>query len=341
MEPTVVGVDIAKRVFQLHWIAADTGEVFNKQLRRSDFLEHFANREPCLIGMEACGGSQHWARRLTELGHQVKLMPGKLVKAFVTGNKNDVADARAIWAAARHPGVKAVPVKTEAQQAVLALHRIRQQLVIFRRSQSNCLRGLLGEYGEVMGVGRAAMNHAMPGLLLRLEGRLPQVLIDSLREQWQRLDDIDKQITLIEQRLRAWLHENQACRRIAEIPGVGFLTATAAVAAMGDPKAFRSGREFAAWLGLVPAQFGTGGKVRLLGISKRGDRYLRTLMIHGARSVMKHAKDPGSWAVQLSMRRPLNVVVVALANKIARTIWALLAHGRSYCDSYPPPVTVA
>ncbi|MBR8374132.1 IS110-like element ISBcen4 family transposase, partial [Burkholderia cenocepacia] len=220
--------------------------------------------------------SQHWARRLTELGHQVKLMPGKLVKAFVTGNKNDVADARAIWAAARHPGVKAVPVKTEAQQAVLALHRIRQQLVIFRRSQSNCLRGLLGEYGEVMGVGRAAMNRAMPDLLLRLELRLPRVLIDSLREQWQRLVDIDKQITLIEQRLRAWLHENPACRTIAEIPGVGFLTATAAVAAMGDPKAFRSGREFAAWLGLVPAQFGTGGKVRLLGISKRGDRYLRT-----------------------------------------------------------------
>lgn len=182
MEPTVVGVDIAKRVFQLHWIAADTGEVFDKQLRRSDFLEHFANREPCLIGMEACGGSQHWARRLTELGHQVKLMPGKLVKAFVTGNKNDVADARAIWAAARHPGVKAVPVKTEAQQAVLALHRIQQQLVIFRRSQSNCLRGLLGEYGEVMGVGRAAMNRAMPDLLLRLELRLPRVLIDSLRE---------------------------------------------------------------------------------------------------------------------------------------------------------------
>lgn len=158
MEPTVVGVDIAKRLFQLHWIAADTGEMFDKQLRRSDFLEHFANREPCLIGMEACGGSQHWARRLTELGHQVKLMPGKLVKAFVSGNKNDVAAARAIWAAARYPGAKAVPVKTEAQQAVLALHRIRQQLVIFRRSRPNCLRGLLGEYGEVMGVGRAAMN---------------------------------------------------------------------------------------------------------------------------------------------------------------------------------------
>ncbi|WP_310035755.1 IS110 family transposase [Paraburkholderia graminis] len=341
MEPTVVGVDIAKRVFQLHWIVADTGEVLDRQLRRDNFLEHFANRERCLIGMEACGGSQHWARRLVELGHEVKLMPGKLVKAFVTGNKNDVADARAIWAAAKHPGVRAVPVKTEAQQAVLALHRIRQQLVIFRRSPSNCLRGLLGEYGEVMGVGRAAMNRAMPEVLLRLDSRLPRVLVDSLREQWQRLVDIDGQIAVIEQRLRGWLRENPACRAIAEIPGVGFLTATAAVASMGDPKAFRSGREFAAWLGLVPAQFGTGGKVRLLGISKRGDRYPRTLMIHGARSVMKYAKDPGSWAVQLSMRRPLNVVVVAMANKIARTIWALLAHGRAYSASYPPQAEAA
>jgi transposase len=231
-------------------------------------------------------------------------------------------------------------VKTEAQQAVLALHRMRQQLVICRRSQFNCLRGLLGEYGEVMGVGRAAMNRDTPDLLLRLESWLPRVLIDSFREHWQRLVEIDKQIALIEQRLRAWLHENPACETIAEIPGVGFLTATAAVASMGDPKAFRSGREFAAWLCLVPAQFGTGGKVRLLGISKRGDRYLRTLMIHGARSIMKHAKGPGSWAMQLSMRRPLNVVVVALANKIARTIWALLAHKRPYCESYPPTATM-
>ncbi|MHA6841805.1 IS110 family transposase, partial [Ralstonia pseudosolanacearum] len=162
MEPTIIGVDIAKQVFQLHWIDRETGEVVDRQLKRGAFLEHFANREPCLIGMEACGSSQHWARRLSELGHQVKLMPGKLVKAFVTGNKNDVADARAIWAATSQPGIKTVAIKTEAQQAVLALHRMRQQLVIFRRSQSNCLRGLLSEYGEVMALGRAAMSRAMP-----------------------------------------------------------------------------------------------------------------------------------------------------------------------------------
>jgi len=334
MEPTVVGVDIAKSVFQLHWIASDTGEVINQQLKRSSFLEHFANREPCLIGMEACGGSQHWARRLTDLGHKVKLMPGKMVKAFVTGNKNDVADARAIWLATRQPGVKTVAVKTEAQQAVLALHRMRQQLAIFRRFQSNCLRGLLGEYGEVMALGRAAMSRAMPEVLSRLESRLPAVLIDSLREQWQRLASMDEEIARIEKRLKDWLKENEACKVIANIPGVGFLTATSAVAAMGNARTFKSGREFAAWVGLVPAQTGTCGKVRLLGISKRGDRYLRTLLIHGARSVMKHVKDPESWQMKLSRRRPLNVAIVGLANKIARTIWALLAHGRPYQADY-------
>ncbi|MHA6844182.1 IS110 family transposase, partial [Ralstonia pseudosolanacearum] len=167
-------------------------------------------------------------------------------------------------------------------------------LVIFRRSQSNCLRGLLSEYGEVMALGRAAMSRAMPDVLARLESRLPAVLIDSLREQWQRLSNMDEEIARIERRLRAWLQESDACKAIADIPGVGFLTATAAVAAMGNAKAFKSGREFAAWLGLVPAQIGTGGKVRLLGISKRGDRYLRTLLIHGARSVMKHVKDAES-----------------------------------------------
>ncbi|WP_459204643.1 IS110 family transposase (plasmid) [Ralstonia pseudosolanacearum] len=334
MEPTIIGVDIAKQVFQLHWIDRETGEVVDRQLKRGAFLEHFANREPCLIGMEACGSSQHWARRLSELGHQVKLMPGKLVKSFVTGNKNDVADARAIWAATSQPGIKTVAIKTEAQQAVLALHRMRQQLVIFRRSQSNCLRGLLSEYGEVMALGRAAMSRAMPDVLARLESRLPAVLIDSLREQWQRLSNMDEEIARIERRLRAWLQESDACKAIADIPGVGFLTATAAVAAMGNAKAFKSGREFAAWLGLVPAQIGTGGKVRLLGISKRGDRYLRTLLIHGARSVMKHVKDAESWAAKLRQRRPLNIVIVALANKMARTIWALLAHRCSYRADY-------
>jgi transposase len=329
MKYTTVGVDIAKTVFQLHWVDADTGEIVNRQIKRALFLEHFANRAPCLIGMEACGGAQHWARRLIEMGHQVKLMPEKFVKAFVIGNKNDPADARAIWMAAQMPS-KAVAVKTEAQQAVLALHRMRQQKVKFRTAQMNGLRGLLTEYGEVMSKSRAALDKAIPAVLARLAERLPAMLIESLREMWNDLERLDKQITDIEQRLQTWMKEDKACRAIATIPGVGLLTATAVVSTMGDPKAFKSGREFAAWLGLVPGQTGTGGKIQLLGISKRGDTYVRTLLIHRARSVLFHAKEPGPWVEQMKKRRPPNVITVALANKVARTIWAILAHGRPY-----------
>jgi transposase len=329
MNYTTVGVDIAKAVMQLHWVEPATGEIINKPVKRAVFLEHFANRAPCLIGMESCGGSQHWARRLIEMGHQVKLMPAKFVKAFNTGNKNDAADARAIWMATQMPA-KPVAVKTEAQQAVLALHRIRQQKVKFRTAQVNCLRGLLAEYGEVMGKSRAALDKAIPGVLARLADRLPAMLIESLREQWNGLENLDQEIAGIERRLQGWLREDKACKAIAAIPGVGLLTATAAVATMGDPKAFRSGREFAAWLGLVPKQTGSGGKVQLLGISRRGDTYLRTLLIHGARSVLYHAKEPGAWVEQLGKRRPTNVVIVALANRMARTIWAMLEHDRPY-----------
>lgn len=334
MNHSVFGVDLAKRVFQVHSVDRATGEITSKQIKRAGFLEYFANRAPCLIGMEACGGAQHWARRLIEMGHLVKVMPGKAVKAFVSGNKNDVADARAIWVATQQSAVRAVAVKTEEQQAVLALHRMRQQLVKFRTMQSNGLRGLLTEYGEVMAVGRASLDRAMKDVLARLNERLPQVLIDTLREQWEMLDKLDKQIDEIENRLRAWMKQDKECQTIAAIPGVGLLTATAAVASMGDAKAFKSGREFAAWLGLVPRQVGTGGKVKLLGISKRGDKYLRTLLIHGARAVMVHAREPGRWLDEIGKRRPMNVAIVALANKMARMIWALLANGRQYDKNY-------
>jgi len=330
MDFTAYGVDTAKNVFQVYSVEQATGEILNKQIKRAKFLEYFVNKPPCLIGMEACGGSQHWARALQAMGHMIKMMPGKTVKAFVSGNKNDAADARAIWLALQQPGVRAVAVKSEMQQAVLSLHRMRQQLVKFRTMQSNGLRGLLGEYGEVMPIGRTALNRGMKDALARLAERLPALLIDTLREQWDMLSKLDQQILQIEQRLLEWMRQDQACKVIAKIPGVGLLTATAAVATMGDAKTFKSGREFAAWLGLVPAQSGTGGKVRLLGISKRGDTYLRTLLTHGARSVLTHTKDPGKWLQDIGKRRPLNVVVVALANKMARMIWALLAHGREY-----------
>ena len=330
----IVGVDVAKHVFQLYWVDVETGEEMNLRLTRAKFLRHFANHVSCLVALEACGGSQHWARHLQELGHEVRILPAKMVRAFVRGNKNDAHDARAIWAAVQQPGVRTVAVKTEEQQAVLALHRMRQQLVKFRTAQINGLRGLLTEYGEVMPKGRAGLKRDIPGALERVSERLPAMAVDSLRDQWARVAKLDEEIAVIERRLALWHKSNEASCRIGAIPGVGVLSATAAVAAMGDPKVFKSGREFAAWLGVVPRHSGTGGRVQVLGISKRGDTYLRTLLIHGARSVLNNAKAPPPWLSSLAERRPMNVVTVALANKMARTIWALLAHGRTYQPNF-------
>lgn len=329
MKHTAIGVDIAKNVFQVHYIDAETGEIVNKPIKRAKFLEFFVNRPASLIGMEACGGAHHWARQIRDMGHQVKLMPARFVKAFNIGNKSDAADARAIWLAVQQPG-KEVAIKSETQQAVLAMHRMRQQLIKFRTMQMNGLRGLLAEYGEVITRSRSALDKAMPEILERLENRLPMMLIDSLRQQWNNLDQIDQQISEIENRLKEWKKSDASVKAIAEIPGVGLLTATAAVAAMGDSKTFKSGREFAAWLGLVPRQTGSGGKINLHGISKRGDTYLRTLLIHGARAVHHHQAQTNPWLKQMSERRPPNVVIVALANKIARQIWAVLAKEQSF-----------
>lgn len=333
MKHTAIGVDIAKNIFQVHYVDMDTGEIVNKPIKRANFLEFFAHRPPCLIGMEACGGAHHWARKFREMGHRVRLMQARFVKAFNIGNKSDAADAKAIWLAVQQPG-KDVAVKTEAQQAVLALHRMRQQLIKFRTMQTNGLRGLLAEYGEVMAQSRAALDKAMPEILKRLTDRLPAMLIDSLRQQWENLDQIDQQVSDIEQRLKEWKKGDASVKAIAEIPGVGLLTATAAVATMGEANAFKSGREFAAWLGLVPRQTGSGGKINLHGISKRGDSYLRTLLIHGARVVHRHHGQTNPWLKQMGERRPTNVVIVAQANKMARQIWAVLAKGRAFDPSH-------
>ncbi len=243
---TVVGVDTAKSVFQLYWVEVETGKRMSLKLTRARFLEHFANRAPCLIAMEAYGGSQHWARRLRKLGHEARLLPAKMVRPFVAGNKNDSHDARVIWTAVQQPGVKAVAIKSEEQQAVLALHRMRQQLVKFRTAQINGLRGLLTEYGEVMPQGRAGMRRDMVAALGRISERLPTMVVDALREQWARVARLDEEVRGIERRLKLWHQDNAESRRVAEIPGVGLPGATALVAAMGDPAAFSSGREFAA-----------------------------------------------------------------------------------------------
>lgn len=326
----VVGLDIAKQVFQLHTVDMDTGEIVNVQIKRAKVIEHFANRQPCLIAIEACGGAHHWARELTGLGHSVRLLHAKAVRPFVSGNKTDATDARAIWLAVQQPGVKLVGIKTVAQQATLALHRQRELMMKMRIMQTNALRGLLYEFGATFAKGHKALFSEVEQALVDLSADLPQMVADSLREQVARIKALSEDMQAIERRLALQLKAEPQMQRIAQIPGIGLLTATAAIATMGDASAFKSGREFCAWLGLVPSQTGSGGKVRLGSISKRGDTYLRTLLIHGARSVLARSKEPGPWLEGLKSRRPANVVVVAQAAKTARTIWAVTARQQDY-----------
>lgn len=330
----VFGLDIAKHVFQEHTVDMGTGEISNIQLRRAAVVEHFANKVPCLIAIEACGGAHHWARELKKLGHTVRLIHAKAVRPFVSGNKTDATDARAIWLAVQQPGVKFVGVKTAEQQATLTLHRQRELLMKMRTMQTNALRGLLYEFGATFAKGRKALFKDVEQALDDLADKLPQMVRDSLREQVERIKALGQDMQAIEKRLALQLKVDPQMQRIAQIPGVGVLTATAAIATMGEASAFKSGREFCAWLGLVPTQTGSGGKVRLGHISKRGDTYLRTMLIHGARSVLKHAKDPSTWIGQIQERRPANVVIVAQAAKMARTIWAVTAKETDYQQGF-------
>lgn len=329
MKHTVIGLDIAKTFFQLHTVDPSTGRIECVKLRRGQVLEHFAKRAPALVAMEACGGAHWWARQLNGLGHEVRLLPAQAVRPFVLRNKTDAADARAIWTAVQQPGLHTVAPKTETQQSVLALHRMRAQLLKFRTMQSNAMRGFLLEFGQPIPAGYRALCQQLPAALAALDGKVPAMLLDSLREQWARVQQMDREIALLERRLEAVLRDSPACQAIAQIPGVGLLTATAAVAAIGDAHAFRSARQFAAWLGMVPRQRGTGGQVRQLGLSKQGDKYLRTLLMHGARALIARAKR-SAWVEALLARRAYNVVVGAVANKLARTIWAVLARGKPY-----------
>ena len=339
MNITTYGLDLAKRVFQVHWVEAETGEVKRKVLRRGDVAAFFARQARGVVAMESCGSAHHWGRLLGSLGHEIRLIAPQFVRPFVKTNKTDAADAEAIWEASQRPGMRFVALKSQEQQAVLSLHRMRAQIVKIRTMQAHQIRGLIYEFGLIAPKGwRALLAQAGPLLADEACCPVPELVRRELMTQLDGLRSLTVRITELERQIASWQRQEAECQRLASIPGVGLLTATAVVAAVADPHSFRSGREFAAFLGLVPQQSGTGGRVKLLGMSKRGDPYLRTLLIHGARTVVsaqsRADRELDPWLKGLLSRRPKNVAIVALANKMARTIWALMAHGRTFDRSW-------
>lgn len=337
MKITTIGIDLAKNVFQVHGVDARGKAVLNKPLKRAQMAFFFANLPPCLVGMEACAGAHHWARKLQSFGHTVRLMAPQFVKPYVKSNKNDAADAQAICEAVARPSMRFVAIKSVEQQAVLALHRVRQGWVKSRTAQANQIRGLLGEYGLILPQGIAHIAKRVPVLIEDAANELPGALRALLARLLDQLKALEQQVAQLEAQIKAWHRESDASRRLEQVPGIGPLTASALVASIGEARSFDNGRQVAAWLGLVPRQHSSGGKPTLLGISKRGDSYLRTLLIHGARAVILAARrkpDQGGWLRDLLRRRNPNVAAVALANKNARIAWALLAHERSYQADY-------
>jgi transposase len=340
MKLATIGIDLGKNVFQVHGVDENCKAVLRKQLRRNKVLEFFANLTPCLIGMEACAGASYWARELEKLGHTPKLMAPQYVKPYVKTNKTDAADAEAICEAVQRPSMRFVPIKNEEQQATLAIHRARQGFVKARTAQANQIRGFLAEYGIVMPKGRAKLGQLLPDIIEDAGNGLPYAFRGLLQRLFGHLNELDNQAHELELQILAWHRQNEMSAKLADIPGVGPMTASAIVATIGNGKSLKNGRQFAAWLGLVPRQHSTGGKARLLGISKRGDGYLRKLLIHGARAVVtigkRRATTTDQWIERLSERRHTNIVSVALANKTARVIWAMLAHNRKYMSDFVP-----
>src|SRR6266853_2361714 len=310
MNATTYGLDVAKRVFQMYWVDAQTGEIVNRRFGRDELIGFLAQRPAGRVALEACGSGHWWARKIKALGHEVVLLHAKFIRPFVQTNKTDAADARAIWTAVHQPGMRTVAAKTEDQQAMLAVHRMRSLLVKFRTMQVNQLRGLLYEFGATFRTGRVAGMAEIRARMAELQDALPETMIFSLQDQLKRIELLQSDIDTLEKQIGTWQKQEAACRAIAEVPGIGRLTATALVATIGDAKTFKSGRELASFLGLVPRQSGTGGKIRLGSISKRGDPYQRTLLIHGARSVMCHAKVATTWQREIQARRPANVAAV-------------------------------
>lgn len=329
-----VGVDLAKLVFQVHGVNRAEKVQQRKQLRRSQMLGYFGKLEPCLIGMEACGGAHYWARELSKLGHDVRLMAPQFVKPYVKSGKNDANDAEAICEAVGRPSMRFVAIKTVEQQVIQAEHRIRSRLVKSRTALTNEIRGFLAEFGVIVAKSLGPLRRALPELLEDAENGLPgdfRVLLMGLSEELRALDE---RIAAFDARIAQVAREDDRIKRLLEIEGIGPITASALVAAVGDATQFNSGRDMAACFGLTPRQHSSGGKNRLGRISKRGDKYIRMLLVHGARAALKAAQNKGDgrsrWVKNLADRRNKNIATVALANKNARIAWSILSRGESY-----------
>ena len=339
----VIGLDIAKNVFVAVGLDERGKVILKHKLMRDEVLSTFANMPVAMIGIEACAGSHYWARKLNALGHNVKLIAAQHTRAYVTGNKNDTNDAAAIAEACSRASTKTVPINTEAQQDLQMLHRARQALMQERTAMICRMRAFAGEYGQVFAVGVAKFQSGFDAWLANEKNGLSGSAIATLTELKTQLDDKDARIAVYDARLTQAAKEDARAPRLMEVPGVGKLIATAVLAAVADAHHFGNGRDFAANLGLTPREHSSGGKQRLFGITKRGDTYLRTLLIHGARSALRCAGEKPDkllrWAVKLSERSGVKIAAVALANKMARVIWALLAHGRDYVPVWSKSMT--
>jgi len=334
MKITTIGLDIAKSIFHLYAVSKMGQFVKKKELKRKQLLAYIARLEPCLIAMEACGGANYWAREFIALGHQVKLIAPQYVKPYVKGNKNDYNDAEAIAEAAQRPTMRFVPIKSVEQQDIQNFHRQRERIKKERTALVNQTRGLLAEYGIVINKGVACVRRDLPLILEDAENGLNVLSRELFSELLIELRGLDERFKGCERRIKTLNQNNEVCQRLDEILGIGPITASATYAAAGDGKEFKNGRHYSAWLGLVPGQHSSGGKATLLGISKRGNVYLRTLYIHGARAVLRHSATKqdrfSRWAQAVLERRGHNKACVAVANKIARMAWVIMAKGESY-----------
>ena len=331
MDLQVIGIDIAKRYFQIHGVSTSGTVVIRRKISRDGFLKLLAGLQPCLVGLEAGSGAHHWAREIARLGHDVRLMPPQFVRPYVKTNKHDAADAEACCEAVQRPGMRFVPVKSLEQQAALALHRVRDHLVRQRTGTINALRGHLAEYGIVASALRGGLNQLFSIVQAEDDEHLPAAMRQLLRMLVAEIRAADAHIAELDRKLKDDARTDEACRRLIEVPGIGPVIATAVVATVVDEHRFSSGRHFAAWLGLTPKQHSSVGKERLLGISKRGDAYMRRQFINGARALVRIASGRTGglwdWINALLSRRAFNVVTVAVANKLARVAWALQARG--------------